>query len=275
MQKLDNNSLTHCGFNRHEKPTHKVDQKLYEQQLAYWKPYINKLVNRTANIADRRNELRQCARIAIWNVLATHGKATAGFIYSAIKGTIASENAKDHQATCFAMNTKNAKKYKKARAELKDELGRYPTPQELADRVGVRVQFAEHFLLSRSYRFFQHDRTAYKITTRTWQEWDYYDRRRRELEDRLIHVIDQQWIDSIYRQTTGPMREGLDALMSDMSVSEWARRHNRKRSTIDESLRRATGMYRALHAIRYRLNDPVPPLEALRRKGVSVNSYKE
>lgn len=112
-----------------------------------------------------------------------------------------------------------------------------------------------------------------RVKTSRAQGRSYYQMRKREVEDTLIKAIDMQWIDGFYRQTTGAMRQGLDAFMSDMTVTEWATRKNLTPSTVSSSLARAIAFGRALNDIHYKMSSPVDPIEALKRKGLTVADY--
>ena len=101
----------------------------------------------------------------------------------------------------------------------------------------------------------------------------YYQYRRREVEDRVIYGIDREWAVRFYERTTGKMKEGLEAFMSDMSMTEWANNRNVNRSSVMSALGRAIAFGRALQDIRYKMSSPVDPIEALRRKGLTVNHY--
>ena len=217
-RKADNDSLVFLGFGEGCDPPDQVDEQELERVLAYWMPFIERRVAKSTNIADRRRELIQCAKIKIWQVVATHGSnVSSGLVWDAIKKGLVREDLRDKRRSSCVLR--------------------------------LRVK--------RSQR----------------RDRSYYQMRKREVEDTLVNAIDMQWIDSFYRQTTGAMRQGLDAFMSDETVTEWATRRHLTPSTVSSSLARAIAFGRALNDIHYKMSSPVDPIEALRRKGVTVASY--
>ena len=273
-RKLDNNSLSICGFKSDYKTSNTVCPNKYKKQLTYWLPYINKLIARIVDIADRKQELEQVAKITIWNMMLKYGDdVSPSIVYTAIKAAIRNEYLKDEKITSFKMSTERGLRYRRAITKLTKQNNRQPIASEIAEYLNVGLREVQNYLLQESYSFLQHDEPMPNCRTKQWQYYSYYLNRKRRLEDRIIHIIDANWINSVYQQIRGSMRKGIDAIMSDMSVAEWSKRNKYPVSTVDNAIRRAIALGRALHSIKFRANSTIHPLEALKQEKISIRQF--
>lgn len=241
--------------------------KLYRQ----YQPLIKKLISYFGG-NNNRSDLQQYALITLWSVICQHGvDVHSSIVIRSLKNNLTQAYVEDLRLSFKGLDFKTHRKYRQARKDYIAKYGEKPTAQGLADFMGIAVHWVRHVLIKSSVKFKlieDHERNTrfrYKYSA------DLY-ARKNEYEDRLIYWIDRHWLDGVIKRLDPISASGLNCIMSDDSVEEWAQRNDINKTTV--AGRKIKGLWwaRALADARFKVSDPRDPRQYLLEQGYDVAS---
>ena len=249
-----------------------ITTKQVEDTFKKFRPHIDKLLNRVSNKElDQRSELKQLALIAIWAVLSeTDGNASPQLIYHELKKTIYQGKYDDESANTLKPCYKTWRKYNDAVKQYVAKYNAEPTADELANFMNVSITQVHNYYqkLGSSYRTLDQCEKvseAHKIAGSWWYE------RKEEYENGLIYFVDKHWVLAVKERLNPLYINGLNAIMSENTITEWATRQGSNHSRLKPHINKGLWWCRVLADLRYKLNDPRDPMQYLQDKGFKVS----